>query len=246
MSAIFDDIPNPNYRPSAPVLELAVRALRDFDMLPDGSRVAVGLSGGKDSLLLAMVFAELSRRDDFSFEWTGVHLDQNQPGFDRERFEAALDLLQIPCVVVSRDTHSIVQAKLRPGQIPCAICGRLRRGVLNDWCVENGWDRLALGHHLDDAIETFFLNLLYGRRLEPLKPVTPTASGEVATIRPLVLVEERKIADWAERHEVPTVACPVCDDTPKSRRRDIKRLVAEFAGLDSDVHASVRAALYDA
>lgn len=206
----------------------------------------MGLSGGKDSLLLACVMRELQRRADLEFTWTGVHLDQNQPGFDREGFRRVLDLLEIPCEVIDRDTHSVVQEQLRPGQIPCAICSRLRRGILNAWCTENGFDRLAMGHHLDDAMETFFLNLLYGRRLDPLKPATPDSAGRVTTIRPLILVEERKIADWAQTHRVPTVACPVCDDYPASRRRDLKQLFAQFSGLDTDIHESVRTALYSA
>lgn len=138
----------------------------------------------------------------------------------------------------------MVQAQLAPGQIPCALCSRMRRGILNEFCAEHGFNKLALGHHLDDAVETFFLNLFYQRRLEPLKAATPTADGQVTTIRPLILVEERKIEGWVDEHAIPTVPCPVCDSFPASRRRDLKELLAEFAKLQPDMHASVRAALY--
>ncbi|MCA9543766.1 MAG: hypothetical protein KC613_05230 [Myxococcales bacterium] len=230
--------------PSKAVLALAERAVRDFDLIQPGDRIAVGLSGGKDSLLLAGVMAHLAQRADLDFEWTGVHLDQRQPGFDRAGFDAVCAALGIPVTVVAEDTWSVVEAQLKPGQIPCSICGRMRRGVLNRWCAEHGFNKLALGHHLDDAIETFFLNLLYQRRLDPLKPATPTADGQVTTIRPLILVEEQAVKDWAARHGVQPVACPVCDPFPRSRRRDLKQLVDGFRTLQPQLAQSVREALY--
>ncbi len=228
---------------SKSILKLIERAVREFQLIEPGDRIAVGLSGGKDSLMLAVALRELSRRDDFEFEWLGVHLDQQQPGFDRATFEGALSTLEIPYEVVSRDTHSVVQAQLKPGQIPCALCSRMRRGILNDWCAEQGFNKLAMGHHLDDAVETFFLNLLYGRRLDPLKALTPSTDGP-ATIRPLILVEERKISAWSQEHQVATVDCPVCDNYPQSRRRDLKQFIDGLGTFDADVYDSVRTALY--
>lgn len=231
---------------SAPSLKLVRQALRDFVLIEPGDRVAVGMSGGKDSAMLLATLMQLQRAQDMpEFSLHPVHLDQHQPGFDRQGFERQLERLGMPCEVVSEDTHSVVQAKLKPGQIPCSICGRLRRGILNRYCAEQGYSKLALGHHLDDALETFLLNLFYGRRLEPLKPATPASKVEVVTIRPLILVEERKIAAWAVQHEVPVIACPVCDTVPESRRRDLKEIMRRFASLNADLHASVRAALYE-
>lgn len=230
---------------SRPVVQLIRQAVFDFELIEPADRVAVGMSGGKDSLMLACAMRELSRHGDLDFDFQPIHLDQNQPGFDRAGFDRALELLDLECTVIDRDTHSVVQSQLEPGQIPCALCSRMRRGILNDFCRAEGFDKLALGHHLDDAIETFFLNLLFGRKLEPLKPLTPTEDGSVATIRPMLLVEERKISGWASRSEVPTVDCPVCDSYPESRRRDIKQLIDEFAGLHGDIRASARQALYE-
>lgn len=227
------------------VLRLVERAVRDFALIEPGDRVAVGISGGKDSLLLAMVIRALAARSDFDFEWTAIHLDQHQPGFDRAGFDRTCAALDLPVQVISADTWSVVSSQLAPGQIPCALCGRMRRGILNDWCVANGFNKLALGHHLDDAIETFFLNLLYQRRLDPLKPATPTADGAVTTIRPLILVEEQAIRDWVARHQVLPIACPVCDPFPHSRRRDLKQVLDEFRRLQPQLAASVRGALYD-
>lgn len=230
--------------PSKAVLGLVARAVRDFELIAPGDRIAVGVSGGKDSLLLAVVLRALARRADLDFTYELVHLDQHQPGFERARFDAALAGLGFDCTVVSHDTWSVVSSQLRPGQIPCALCGRMRRGILNEWCAAHGFTKLALGHHLDDAVETFFLNLLYGRRLDPLKPATPSASGEVTTIRPLILVEERRVRDWVARHTIDAVPCPVCDRVPDSKRRDLKALVEGFRAMQPGVDASVREALY--
>ncbi len=230
--------------PGKPILKLAARAVRDFDLIRPGARIAVGISGGKDSLLLAVVLRHLARRDDLDFTFELVHLDQHQPGFQRATFDAAIERLGLGCHVVSKDTWSVVESKLQPGQIPCALCGRMRRGILNDWCARNGFDTLALGHHLDDAVETFFLNLLYGRRLDPLKPATPSTATAVRTIRPLILVDERRIRAWVERSGLEPVPCPVCDTYPDSKRRDLKQLVDRFREMQPEVHDSVREALY--
>ena len=227
------------------VMRLIERAIRDFALISPGDRVAVGISGGKDSLLLAATLRELSQRPDLRFVVEGVHLDQKQPGFDRETFNQTIARLGIPVHIVGEDTWSVVASKLTPGQIPCALCGRMRRGILNRWCDDNDFDRLALGHHLDDAIETFFLNLFFQRKLDPLKPSTPSdAHARVTTIRPLILVEERNIRDWVARHEVATVACPVCDSFPQSSRRDVGELIDQMRRFQPELAVSVRTALY--
>ncbi|RMG11354.1 MAG: tRNA 2-thiocytidine(32) synthetase TtcA, partial [Deltaproteobacteria bacterium] len=183
-------------RPSRAVLSAALDAIRRFRLIAPGDRIAVGVSGGKDSLLLLAVLAELSRRGDFDFHFEAVHLDQGQPGFDRAAFSAALAPFDVPLRVLTRDTWSVVSQRLGPEEIPCSLCSRLRRGILHRYCTEVGFTKLALGHHFDDALETFFLNLFYGGRLAPLKPCTPTGDGRLVTIRPLILVEEAKIRAW--------------------------------------------------
>lgn len=225
------------------VLRAAERAIQDFSLIAPGDRVAVGVSGGKDSLLLVQTLRALARRTDLPFEFEAVHLDQGQPGFDMAGLEASMAALDVPFRVVDRPTWPIVAAKLEPGQIPCALCARMRRGVLNDWCVTEGFDRLALGHHLDDAVETFFLNLFFQRKLEPMKAATPSETG-VTTIRPLILVEERQIIDWVTRSGLRPIACPVCDETPRSSRRDTGAMLAQLRELHPDLNASVRHALY--
>ena len=186
----------------------------------------------------------LQLRNDYDFEFQVIHLDQHQPGFERVQFNASLDLMGVQCEVISKDTWSVVESQRKPGQIPCAICGRLRRGILNQWCAEQGYNKLALGHHLDDALETFMLNLLFGRRLEPLKPKTPASELPVTTIRPCILVEERKIKSWVEKSGLAPVPCPVCDSFPDAKRRDLKVLLQGLGQTQPELYASVREAIY--
>ncbi|MEE2644038.1 MAG: ATP-binding protein, partial [Myxococcota bacterium] len=205
--------------PGREIERLAWDAIQRFKLLAPGDRVAVAISGGKDSLLLLRLFQRWARRGDLDFQWRAIHLDQRQPGFDHAALHRACEALGAELTVISRDTWSVVEEKRRPGQIPCAICARLRRGILNRWCAEEGYNKLALGHHLDDAAETFFLNLLYGQRLAPLKAATPASEHPVTTIRPLLLVEERRIRAWATRSGLAPVDCPVCDSFPDAKRR---------------------------
>lgn len=232
-------------QPSKAVMKLVQQAVLDFALIQPGDRIAVGVSGGKDSLLLIACIRELSLRDDMDFEWGVVHLDQKQPGFDHAAFRVAMARLGVEAHIVEEDTHSRVQEQLKPGQIPCSICARMRRGILNQWCASQGFTKLAIGHHLDDAIETFLLNLFYGRRLDPLKAATPASKHEVTTIRPLILVEESKVRAWVINEDLAPVACPVCDTFPASKRRDIKALLTSFEDVHPGFRESVRSGLYE-
>lgn len=228
--------------PSKSVMRLVDRAVRTHALIGRGDRVAVGVSGGKDSLLLVRVLEALRVRDDYEFDLVAVHLDQHQPGFQRDRFDATLASLGIVCEVVSKDTWSVVETKLAPGQVPCALCSRMRRGILVDWCRERGFNRLALGHHLDDGVETFFLNLFFQRKLEPLRPLTPTSTS-LTVIRPMILVEEAHVIAWQDQHDVDAVPCPVCDPLP-TKRKEVGELIASMRASHPAIIESVRHALY--
>ena len=231
-------------KPSSAILKLSLDAINQFKLIEPGDRVAVGYSGGKDSLALIALLASLQLREDFDFEMKVIHLDQQQPGFKRDGFNLSLERLGVECEVITKDTWSVVKEKRRPGQIPCALCSRMRRGILNRWCSEHGFNKLALGHHLDDALETFFLNMLYGRNLRPLTPTTRTTDGDVTTIRPFIFVEESKLQAWVDQSGLAPIDCPVCDAFPDAKRRDLKTLFKSLAGLQPELHASVRTALY--
>ena len=231
--------------PSKRVMRLVDRAVRTHGLIEPGDRIAVGVSGGKDSLLLVRALESLRARSDYEFEIQAVHLDQHQPGFERESFNTSLQRMAIECEVVSKDTWSVVESQLAPGQIPCALCSRMRRGILVDWCNERGFNKLALGHHLDDAVETFFLNLFFQRKIEPLKPATPT-SVDVTVIRPLLLVEESQVEAWRDTHGVLAIPCPVCDSIPTSKRRSVGAMIDALRTEHPTLIESVRHALYGA
>ena len=230
--------------PSQAVMKRVHEACQRYQLIEREDRVAVGYSGGKDSLMMITALLALQRRADYDFEMQVIHLDQHQPGFERAQFNANLEVLGVQCENISRDTWSVVQRQLKPGQIPCAVCGRLRRGILNQWCADQGYNKLALGHHLDDALETFMLNLLFGRKLDPLKPITPASSVEVSTIRPCLLVEERKIRAWVEQNGLAPVPCPVCDSFPDAKRRDLKQLLQGLSEAQPELYDSAREAIY--
>ena len=230
--------------PTKEISRLVYEAVSRFSLIEPGDRVAVGCSGGKDSLLLICALEQLRRREDLPFEVQVIHLDQQQPGFDRAGFNAALERLGVSCEVITRDTWSVVEQQRKPGQIPCAVCGRLRRGILNRWCAENGYNKLALGHHLDDALETFFLNMLFGRTLDPLKAATPASDVPVTTIRPLLFVEERRVEAWVAQSGLSPIDCPVCDSFPDAKRRDLKQLLQGLGYAQPELYASARAAIY--
>ncbi len=230
--------------PSRAALALTAECIERFGLIAKGERVAVGLSGGKDSWLLWSALQTLRGLGRLDCELTAVHLDQHQPGYDRATFEAACRQFGCDCEIVSVDTWSRVEAALQPGQLPCAVCSRLRRGVLNRWCDETGHHKLALGHHLQDALETLLMNLLYGRRLEPMAPIRRGDRTEVATIRPLLLVPEAKVKAWAEQHRVLVVPCPVCDNQEGAKRAEIGLWIDGLRLRQPFLDDAVRAAIY--
>ena len=229
---------------SQPMIKQLTSCVRQYSLIQKGDRIAVGYSGGKDSLLLIYALLSLQKRNDFDFEIVIIHLDQHQPGFARDRFNEILNTHSLSCTVISKDTWSVVKDQRKKGQIPCALCSRMRRGILNQWCADHGYNKLALGHHLDDAIETFMLNMLFGRRLDPLKPATPASSLNVTTIRPLLFIEERKIESWMHTHQLQAIACPVCDSFEDAKRRDLKGVIQGFSQTQPEIYQSIREAIY--
>ncbi len=236
--------PSPFAPPSRAVLALVQEAIERFDLIVPGDRVAVGLSGGKDSWLLWSTLRTLQQSGAIDCELAAVHLDQHQPGYDRGTFERACAAFDCDCQIASEDTWSKVEARLKPGQLPCSICSRMRRGVLNRFCEERGYTKLALGHHLQDAIETLLMNLLFGRRLEPMTPIRRGERTPVATIRPLLLVDEAKVIGWVGQHDVPVVPCPVCDSQADAHRADIGRWLDGMRARQPMLDDAFRAAIY--
>ena len=199
------------------------RADQDFGMIEDGDRVAVGVSGGKDSLLLLYALSLYRRFSPHPFTLQAVTLTMGLEPFDLSGGQALCDRLEVPYVVRETQIGRIVFEERREKN-PCALCAKMRRGALNDLCRELGVTKLALGHHRDDALETLLMSLLYEGRLHTFQPVTRFDRTPVVQIRPLIYAPEKVIVHYARRLDLPVVASP-CPANGRTKREDMKDLL---------------------
>ena len=204
------------------------RAICDFDMIADGDRVMVCLSGGADSYTMLDMLLALQRAAPISFELVAVNLDQKQPGFPEEVLPNYLDRLGIDYRIVEEDTYSVVKRLVPEGKTTCSLCSRLRRGVLYNVAGEIGASKIALGHHADDIVETAFLNMFHNARLKAMPARLRSDDGRNTVIRPLAYVREAAIKRYAAWREFTIIPCNLCGSQPNLQRQAVKAMLQEW------------------
>lgn len=203
-------------------------AIVDYGMIEAGDRVMVCVSGGKDSYTLLDVLMSLQQNAPVEFELVAVNLDQKQPGFPEHVLPEYFEGLGIEYHILEEDTYSIVQALTPEGKTTCPVCSRMRRGILYSFASKIGASKLALGHHLDDVVETLFLNLFYGGRMKAMPPKLKSDDGANLLIRPLYYCRERDIARWAEYRSFPIIPCNLCGSQENLQRQVIKQMLEQW------------------
>jgi tRNA 2-thiocytidine biosynthesis protein TtcA len=204
----------------------------------------VCLSGGKDSYTLLDILLSLQRGAPIDFSLVAVNLDQKQPGFPQEVLPAYLRKLGVAYHIIEQDTHSVVKRVVPEGRTMCGLCSRLRRGALYRYAAENGITRIALGHHRDDILETFFLNLFFGGRLKAMAPKLLSDDARHIVIRPLAYVSEAQIARYANARAFPIIPCTLCGSQQNLQRLQVKKMLTawerEFPGRTQTIFAALR------
>jgi tRNA 2-thiocytidine biosynthesis protein TtcA len=204
------------------------QAIADYNMIEDGDRVMVCLSGGKDSFGLLDILLHLKEKAPIHFDVVAVNLDQKQPGFPEDVLPNYLKGLGIPFHIENEDTYSIVKRVVPEGKTTCSLCSRLRRGVLYRVAGELGATKIALGHHRDDILATLFLNMFFGGKLKTMPPKLVSDDGRNMVIRPLAYCREQDLAKWAEVRQFPIIPCNLCGSQPNLQRQQVKQMLVDW------------------
>jgi tRNA 2-thiocytidine biosynthesis protein TtcA len=215
------------------------KAISDYSLIKPNDKVMVCLSGGKDSYTLLTLLNTLRIQWHYSFSIFAFTLDQSQPGWNDEHMRAWLNERSIPFAIITRDTYSIVKEKIPVGKTFCSLCSRLRRGIIYRYARENGFNKIALGHHRDDIIETLLMSVLYSGQIRSMPPKLLTDDKSNIVIRPLAYCQEKDIQRFADFQKFPIIPCNLCGSQENLTRQRVKLLIAELARQNSKVPSNI-------
>ena len=201
------------------------QAIADFGMIEEGDKVMVCLSGGKDSYTMLDILLQLQKKAPVRFDLVAVNLDQKQPDFPEHVLPEYLERVGVPFHIIEQDTYSVVSRVIPEGKTMCSLCSRLRRGALYSYAEENGFTKIALGHHRDDLVATFFLNMFFHAKLSGMPPKLLSDDGKHVVIRPLAYVREDDIAQYAEAKAFPIIPCNLCGSQENLQRKQVKKMM---------------------
>jgi len=204
------------------------QAIADYNMVEEGDRIMVCLSGGKDSYTMLDILLNLRKSAPVNFELLAVNLDQKQPGFPEHILPEYLQSIDVPYHVIEQDTYSVVTRVVPEGKTTCGLCSRMRRGALYAYAEDNGFNKIALGHHRDDIIETFFLNMFYGGQLKAMPAKLKSDNGKHIVIRPLSYSREKDIAEFAQLKNYPIIPCNLCGSQDNLQRVQMKNMLNQW------------------
>lgn len=204
------------------------QAIADYNMIEDGDRIMVCLSGGKDSYTMLDILLNLKKSAPISFDILAVNLDQKQPDFPEHILPEYLESIGVQYHVIEQDTYSVVKRVIPEGKTTCGLCSRMRRGALYAYAEDNGYNKIALGHHRDDIVETFFLNMFHGGQLKAMPAKLKSDNGKHIVIRPLAYSREKDIAEFSELKGYPIIPCNLCGSQTNLQRVQMKAMLNQW------------------